>query len=552
MRKLALLLGLTLASLSMAGQTSRVQIAADNQPPINFYENAGNRPNANALLAPLYANDVIIENQPGIDQRHVAISSSYNGWFYSAYTTYAATGNIVGLTLSKSIDQGITWTVIDHIESNGATIADLDLVVTGNDSSNLYAFVSYILYDSSAQTYNLIIDRHDASNNVYINTPYRLNHGNNPINDVAIASDYMLPAAGAAPYSVGLIYSAYNPSIDTVVFIASDNAGTDWNIRQNLVTTLFFTRTVDLSYGVSQSDPNGKYFAVWEQLLNITDINANIHVSRTQANFAGTWANPQNLDSTSALTNGQCRNPKIATSFSNFNNNSGGITAMVVFERQFQSADYDVSSFYTLNAENASTWQSIDLNNSPNQELQPDIAFDPSNLFFLATAYDSTAGNLVLFYEDFNVPNQSWITFPNRYNDLTNNLSAPWPKVAVDHSTAGAINAWIAEDANNNGVALFDVEMANSIAEDNNLMVNAVFPNPANTQTNITFHLKTASEVQLVVYNALGQAMQTQTINANVGKNQAILNVENLPAGIYMIQLQAGNQTTTKQLVIVQ
>ncbi len=549
MKKTTFLLLLALLTGTAYAQNSRVQLARPQQT-INFYEEVQNRPSKNAPLLPLYANDVIIETQAGVDQREVVIASSFDGTFYAAYTTYEPATQMGGLTLSKSADGGVTWTVSDHFEFPDIRISNIDLVVTGTNANNLYAFVSYVFLDSSSMEYSLRVDRHDASNDVYLDTPYMLNHGTDKINDAAIASDYLFPATGSSPYSIGLIYTAFNINTDTVVFVGSDDAGATWNIRETLLNTLYYTRSIDLSYGYGPAAPNGQYFAVWEQMLGSNDVNADIIFCRNQTTFNGNWTAPQNIDSLSALTAGKCRNPKIATAFSNANNASGGITAMLVFERQFQNADYDISSYYNLNAENANNWFMLDMAASPNQELQPDITFDYDNLFFLATAFDSTFGNLTLFFESFNVPDASWAASPTSYNDLSTNISNPWPQVAYDPFSNLAINAWIAEGSGNNGIALFDAEFADGVSEENAIEFTDVFPNPANTNANISFNLKTANEVQLVIYNVLGESLQTQTINAISGKNQATLNVENLPAGIYTIQLHTGSETTNQQLVV--
>ncbi|MGL4599087.1 MAG: T9SS type A sorting domain-containing protein [Bacteroidia bacterium] len=551
MKKAFLLLFLALQSITGFAQNSRVQPATSNQVTQNFYDAALTRPSKNAPLQPLYANDVIIENQVGVNQREVVIASSSNGWFYAAYTTYNAATQGNGLGLSKSTDGGITWTVSDYFEFPFTRISNIDLVVTGLNQNNLLAFVSYVFLDSASMEYSLRVDKHDATNDTFLTTAYLLDHGTDKINDAAIASDYLYPATGSAPYSIGVAYSTLNVSTDTVVFVASDDAGTTWNIRETLLNTLYYTRSIDLSYGHSASSSDGQYFAVWEQTIYQTDTNASIMFSRNVSTFDGNWSNPQNLDSLTVLTAGKCRHPKIATAFSALDNASGGITAMIVFERQYQNADYDIASYYNLHAENANNWQMFDMVASGDQELQPDVVFDYNNHFFLATMFDSTDGNMLLYFEPFDIPDLSWSAATASYNDMTTNLIAPWPQVAYDPVSSLSINAWIAEGPGSNGIAMFDAEVANGLKEENLLLFTDVFPNPANANTTISYNLKTSGEVQINIYNILGESIQTQTINATSGKNQTTLNIENLPDGVYMIQIQIGTSIATKSLVIV-
>ncbi len=76
-----------------------------------------------------------------------------------------------------------------------------------------------------------------------------------------------------------------------------------------------------------------------------------------------------------------------------------------------------------------------------------------------------------------------------------------------------------------------------------------IYPNPANTQVSIEATLKQAGDVQIVVMNNLGQAVIRQTEAATQVLN-ATLNISNLPAGIYLIQVSSGDASTTQKLIV--
>jgi len=78
-----------------------------------------------------------------------------------------------------------------------------------------------------------------------------------------------------------------------------------------------------------------------------------------------------------------------------------------------------------------------------------------------------------------------------------------------------------------------------------------VFPNPASTDVNIALDLKKASTVTVTMSNMLGQQLATQNYsNLPTGNNRLDLDVNALPAGMYICNITAGGYTTTQQINI--
>ncbi|UOQ55232.1 T9SS type A sorting domain-containing protein [Hymenobacter cellulosivorans] len=79
----------------------------------------------------------------------------------------------------------------------------------------------------------------------------------------------------------------------------------------------------------------------------------------------------------------------------------------------------------------------------------------------------------------------------------------------------------------------------------------SVYPNPAHHS--VTLHLPAvpgAAQAHVELYNLLGQAVRQTTVALPAAGTRTTLDVGNLPTGMYMLRVQAGSETITKQLVV--
>ena len=78
------------------------------------------------------------------------------------------------------------------------------------------------------------------------------------------------------------------------------------------------------------------------------------------------------------------------------------------------------------------------------------------------------------------------------------------------------------------------------------------YPNPFNPVTTISYRLPIKSQVDLVIYNTLGESI-TQLVNEEkeAGSYSVELNATGLPSGIYFYRLQAGDFVETKKMVLM-
>lgn len=79
------------------------------------------------------------------------------------------------------------------------------------------------------------------------------------------------------------------------------------------------------------------------------------------------------------------------------------------------------------------------------------------------------------------------------------------------------------------------------------------YPNPFNPTTTIDFEVASSGHVQVVVYNSLGQHVET-LVNGyrNAGEYRLTWEAPDLPSGIYFYQLRAGSTVLTRKMILMQ
>jgi uncharacterized protein (TIGR02145 family) len=78
------------------------------------------------------------------------------------------------------------------------------------------------------------------------------------------------------------------------------------------------------------------------------------------------------------------------------------------------------------------------------------------------------------------------------------------------------------------------------------------YPNPFNPSTIITYSLPLASDVKLIIYNSLGQTIQVlENGYKNAGSYSVTFNTIELPSGIYLYRLEAGQYTQVRKMILI-
>ncbi|MBL1214872.1 MAG: T9SS type A sorting domain-containing protein [Ignavibacteriae bacterium] len=95
-----------------------------------------------------------------------------------------------------------------------------------------------------------------------------------------------------------------------------------------------------------------------------------------------------------------------------------------------------------------------------------------------------------------------------------------------------------------------DENESNMIVEE--YALNQNYPNPFNPSTTLSFTLPEAGNVNLTIYDLLGQKVATLIDdNMSAGYHSAVFNAKNLPSGIYIYRLISENFTETKKMQLL-
>jgi hypothetical protein len=78
------------------------------------------------------------------------------------------------------------------------------------------------------------------------------------------------------------------------------------------------------------------------------------------------------------------------------------------------------------------------------------------------------------------------------------------------------------------------------------------YPNPFNPTTAISYSVVRTSNVQLSVYNLLGQKITTLVDGVkNPGKYSIVWNAVDLPSGVYVYRLEVDNVVRTRKMTLL-
>jgi len=77
----------------------------------------------------------------------------------------------------------------------------------------------------------------------------------------------------------------------------------------------------------------------------------------------------------------------------------------------------------------------------------------------------------------------------------------------------------------------------------------AISPNPATSSTQLLFTADMRGEAEVSVINLTGQTVYKKNISYVSGLNTDNIDVTNLPAGVYVVSLKAGNTLLQNKLI---
>ncbi|MCB0635834.1 MAG: T9SS type A sorting domain-containing protein, partial [Lewinella sp.] len=78
-----------------------------------------------------------------------------------------------------------------------------------------------------------------------------------------------------------------------------------------------------------------------------------------------------------------------------------------------------------------------------------------------------------------------------------------------------------------------------------------MFPNPADAQMTVRFNLEQTTQMEVGVYNALGQRVQTvATENFAAGRHTLEVNTADLSEGVYFLRLRNADRETSQRFIV--
>lgn len=122
----------------------------------------------------------------------------------------------------------------------------------------------------------------------------------------------------------------------------------------------------------------------------------------------------------------------------------------------------------------------------------------------------------------------------------------------TDENTPAAKYAYRLKQIDNDGTFEYSKEVAIDIAMPAKYALEQNYPNPFNPATRIQYSISSPQNVQLKVFNILGNEISV-LVNERKEPGTYIVNFSavNLPSGIYYYRLEAGSFTETKQMIVL-
>ncbi len=77
-----------------------------------------------------------------------------------------------------------------------------------------------------------------------------------------------------------------------------------------------------------------------------------------------------------------------------------------------------------------------------------------------------------------------------------------------------------------------------------------VYPNPTTGSFSVAFEQKQFQRPQLSIYNTLGKRVRSFNLSSIVGKNNLAISHQNLPTGVYIVELAVDNKKLKQKIVI--
>ena len=76
-----------------------------------------------------------------------------------------------------------------------------------------------------------------------------------------------------------------------------------------------------------------------------------------------------------------------------------------------------------------------------------------------------------------------------------------------------------------------------------------VYPNPASSEVNISFHSEVEGKYLLRLVDITGQILLSESKDVSAGENKYTINLQNFAPGIYLLLLQSGDDIMQTRII---
>jgi hypothetical protein len=511
-----------------------------------------------SLESSVYGTDILIHANAAEDQRHAKIVIAPNGFLYAAWLISSG-----GYRIARSTDNGSTWT-ISALQGSSYYLNAVDIAVTGLDTNTLSVWAVSTGYMKNAiDIWDVNIEKFNQHMNHLSTVMIEQFFSNYGFPDAAIATDFAYPSIGASPFSIGIIYSKVMSLYGNtqVIFKTSADGGNTFTNTRTFASAGSFYINVALAFGRSQSLPEGRYFAAWDEQPNFSYYDSyfgKIFTAHTQSQFDGAWSAPYRLDTIGGGFNDGAKDPAIACQADQVNNSSNAFSVVVFYNKKLTASGNHTCVFGTgnLNAVAGAQWTSAFSSGTGTiRDMEPDVTYDPSHQKFYTTWSDSLNAKLKCSMNDMNLQaGGSWTLYSDGYNDGPN-ISNPFPKVKVNPVSQEVVNVWDSDlTAIRTNVAFDKSSLPVGITEQSPSvkLLFSVSPNPCRAMTKISFFMNREDMVSASLFDISGRQLWTIPPQDFTAGNHTIeLNTSPLKPACYLIQVRCGSTAGTQQILVM-
>jgi len=218
------------------------------------------------------------------------------------------------------------------------------------------------------------------------------------------------------------------------------------------------------------------------------------------------------------------------------------------------NVDNNPKAVYSTNI--GASWIENYLNTSQDTTYSVDVISITSGLGFYFAFNRQKAGVKEAFYGSYSYPNFSVVSTKMNNIESDNFLGT----IRAGYRTTGSdscLAVWAGLNGSNmyaslgcSGPFIGVHEESGTVAD--KFTLNQNYPNPFNPSTNISYNLKKAGFVSLVVYDNLGkEIMQLVNQNQAMGNYDIDFNFEGLESGVYYYRITVNGFSETRKMVLV-